>query len=67
MESTQRTISKAISWQLLGLVIMSLIGFCFTGSITGALTLSLTSMLSGLIFYVIHEKIWQRIQWGKTR
>ena len=65
MESTQRTISKAISWQLLGLIVMSLVSFYFTGSVRSAISLSLTSMLSGLIFYVIHEKVWQRIQWGK--
>ena len=66
MESTQRTISKAISWQLLGLLVMSLISFYFTGSVSSAISLSLASMLSGLVCYIIHEKIWQRIQWGKV-
>ena len=65
MESTRRTIGKAISWQLLGLVMMSLISFYFTGSIVSALSLSLASMLSGFVCYIAHEKIWQRIKWGK--
>lgn len=66
MESTRRTISKALSWQLLGLIVMTVISFCFTGSVSSAISLSLTSMLSGLIFYIAHEKVWQRIQWGKV-
>ena len=67
MESTKRTISKAISWQLLGLIMMSLISYSFTGSVSGAISLSLASMVSGLIFYIIHERIWQKIQWGKLQ
>ena len=65
MDSTQRTIGKAISWQLLGLIVMTLLSYYFTGSVSDDISLSVTSMLSGVVFYIIHEKIWQRIQWGK--
>lgn len=64
MESTKRTIVKALSWQTIGLVVMTIISYVHTGSLTSALSLAGTSTVLGLISYVIHEKLWQRVSWG---
>ena len=65
MDSNKRTMAKALSWQLLGIVTTSLIGWYFTGSLSAAFSLASISMLSGTVFYFIHEKIWQQINWGQ--
>ena len=65
METTLRTTSKAISWQLSGFIVMTLIGYRYTGSLSNAASLAGSSVLSGFVFYFIHEKIWQKISWGK--
>ena len=64
METTKRTIVKALSWQALGLFVMTVIGYVHIGSMTSALSLAGTSTVLGLISYVIHEKLWQRVRWG---
>ena len=64
METTKRTIVKALSWQILGLLMMTMISYLHTGSMTSVLSLAGTSTVIGLISYVIHEKLWQRISWG---
>lgn len=66
METTKRTIAKALSWQAIGLSAMSVIGYAHTGSVTSALSIAGTSTVLGLISYVIHEKLWQRVSWGNV-
>lgn len=65
MESTTRTIAKTASWQMLGLLSMALIGYVFTGSFLTAGSLALVTALSGTICYVMHERVWNRIAWGR--
>ena len=43
METTKRTIVKALSWQILGLLMMTVISYLHTGSMTSALSLAGTS------------------------
>ncbi len=64
METTKRTIVKAVSWQSLGLVVMAVIGYAHTGSVTSALSLAGTSSVLSLVCYVLHERLWQRVSWG---
>ncbi|MBR9702765.1 hypothetical protein GOV10_01900 [Candidatus Woesearchaeota archaeon] len=62
MTSTgKRSIVKALTWQMSGLIILYLM--------TGSLTLSFTYLTIRICMYFIHERMWQRVKWGwkKTR
>ncbi|MAZ83834.1 MAG: hypothetical protein CML31_04640 [Rhizobiales bacterium] len=65
MESKTRTCVKALSWQALGLLTTSMFAWLYTGSIGNALSLALTTAASGMIFFVIHERIWDLVRWGR--
>jgi len=65
MESPTRTIAKAVSWQLLGLLSMTLIGYLFTGSVAAAGSLAVVTTIIGAVCYVLHERLWNRIAWGR--
>lgn len=65
MDSLKRTTLKTLSWQLIGFFTLALISYEHTGSIEGSASLAGTSMLSGLVLYFLHEKFWQKINWGK--
>lgn len=65
MESPTRTIAKAVSWQTLGLFSMAVIGFFFTGSLTAAGSLAVVTTGCGAVCYVLHERVWNRISWGR--
>ncbi len=67
MESKQRTIAKAISWQFVGLFGMVAIAWMFTGSLDTSLSVAVFSCLSGAVFFFVHERIWQRVHWGLKR
>lgn len=66
MDSPKRTIAKALTWQVSGLVSMTVLGLIFTGSVGQGAALAGTSALVGLICYVLHERAWARVGWGSA-
>ncbi|MEM9736177.1 MAG: DUF2061 domain-containing protein [Pseudomonadota bacterium] len=65
MDSTKRTVAKSLTWQTTGLISMAILGYIFTGSLGSAGTLALVSTALGTVTYVLHEKAWARIRWGR--
>lgn len=65
METRGRTIVKATSWQLSGLVSMSGLAWLQSGSIAGAFSLALSAAGIGFVCFFVHERIWARISWGR--
>lgn len=65
MDSNLRTAAKSATWQLSGLIVMTMVGFLFTGSIASGGGLALTSTAIGTISFFIHEKAWGKVRWGK--
>ncbi|ORE89914.1 DUF2061 domain-containing protein [Aurantimonas sp. 22II-16-19i] len=67
MESSKRSLAKAVSWQMVGLVTMAILGEVFTGSFFAGSELALTSCAIGFVMYVLHERVWAGIRWGLNR
>ena len=66
METNTRIIAKAVCWQASGLVVMTSLGYAFTGSIGQSGMLALSTTIIGLIAFFAHEKLWARIPWGRN-
>lgn len=66
MDSRLRTFVKAALWTLIGLLVMTGVGFAVTGSLTMSGGMAATNSLLGLLIYVAYERIWARIRWGRT-
>ena len=65
METRRRSLLKALTWQITGLLMMAALGLAVTGSLDQAGLLSLGSCLIGVVAYVLHERLWQHIAWGR--
>ena len=65
METNRRTMTKAVTYQLMGLVVMTALGALFTGSAGMGGALALASAAIGALGYVLHEKLWSMIRWGR--
>lgn len=65
METRSRTIVKATSWQLLGLVSMGGLAWLQTGSISGAFSFALSAAAIGFVCFFLHERLWARVSWGR--
>ncbi len=60
-----RSIAKSISWRALGTIDTAIISLIISGSLAGALTLGLSEILTKILLFYLHERLWSRIQWGR--
>ena len=65
MDTTLRTLVKAIGWQLLGCALMALIGWFFTGSVAEGGAIAVTTAVLSFISYFLYERFWSRMRWGR--
>lgn len=66
MEQRKRTWTKALTWQLIGFVVMTAINYLYMGSFQRGLGLSALLTSVGLVTYYLHERAWARLSWGMT-
>lgn len=64
-DKATRSILKAISWRIVGTIDTILISWFITGKITMALSIGLVEVVTKMILYFFHERIWNLIKWGK--
>jgi uncharacterized membrane protein len=64
VELKKRTWTKAFTWQLTGLIVMTAINYIYMGSFQSGLGLSALLTGVGLVTYYIHERVWSRLTWG---
>ncbi|MFD3189393.1 DUF2061 domain-containing protein [Sedimentitalea sp. HM32M-2] len=64
-ETRRRSLVKAVIWNGIGFVIMSLVGVAVTGSPTAGGGMALINTAIGLTGYVLYERIWAGIRWGR--
>lgn len=65
METRGRTLVKALIWQAIGLSVMALVGWAVTGSAMVGGTLAVINAALGFLTYVLYERIWARVAWGR--
>ena len=65
METRRRSLLKALIWNAIGFVMMSLVGLVATGSMSVGGVMALTNTTIGLTLYVIYERVWAGIRWGR--
>lgn len=66
METRRRSVVKAIVWNVMGLATMTLVGLVATGSVAVGGALALINTAIGLTLYVIYERLWAGISWGRN-
>ena len=65
MEKKTRMLMKALTWQLIGFAVMSVINVLYMGDWRAGIGLSTVLTLIGLVSYYLHEQVWARIRWGR--
>ncbi len=65
METRKRSVVKAVVWNLIGLSVMATVGFVATGSPAVGGTMALVNTAIGFVTYLVYERIWAGIGWGR--
>lgn len=64
-EKRSRSVAKAITYRLISICVDSVIAFTITRSAEKTAYFVLLSNTISIIIYFIHERIWNRVHWGK--
>ena len=64
-ETKKRSILKAISWRTWATITTAVLVFVFTGKFALAITIGLLEVFAKMGLYFFHERLWQKIGYGK--
>ena len=64
-EKSYRSLLKAISWRITGTLDTMIISFIITGNLKIAASIGFIEVFTKMIFYYLHERIWNKIKLGK--
>ena len=66
-DTSIRSLIKAISWRITGTVDTFIISWIITGEILLASSIAFTEILTKIFLFWLHERVWNRISWGKGK
>lgn len=64
-DSTKRSIVKTISWRITGSTATFVISYTIIGSFAVSGTIAAIQLTANTLLYYVHERIWNKINWGK--
>ena len=67
METHVRSIAKAVSWRIVATLTTVLLVYVFTGNLLVSGGVGVTELLSKLLIYYVHERVWNAIGFGRIK
>ena len=67
INTRKRNIAKAASWKTIGFITLSVLTYLITGSLKQMTYIAILYHLCMLMAYMFHERLWDKILWGKTK
>lgn len=65
-EKTVRSLAKTISWRIVGTIDTMIIAWAITGELSIAFSIGSIEVISKMILYFMHERVWNTIKWGNN-
>lgn len=62
----RRSLAKAISWRITGTADTFVISWIITGEWALASGIALTEVITKIGLYWLHERVWNRVAWGRV-
>lgn len=66
-ESHSRSFIKAASWRALGSIDTFMLSWFFTSNAKAAGAIASTEIITKILLYYFHERVWSTIGWGARR
>lgn len=64
-DHSYRSLTKAITFRLLIIIVNSIIVFCVTHRCDATIMVMIATSISSTILYFLHERVWDRFTWGQ--
>lgn len=65
-DTNYRSLTKGISWRIIGTIDTFLVAYFWFGDIALAAPIAATEVLTKIILYYLHERLWNVISWGRN-
>lgn len=66
-ETPIRTVFKTVSWRAVATLTTMMIVYLFTREETVMLGVGVSDIVAKIVFYYVHERVWQKVSWGKKK
>ena len=66
-ERKRRSLAKALTWRVIATLTTMFLVFIATGEWTLTLGVGALDVITKLIFYFGHERVWNLITWGRSK
>jgi uncharacterized membrane protein len=66
MESKRRSLTKALSYRVIGTLVTAILVYGVTGQATLSFAIGIFDSVVKIIVYFLHERAWARIQFGRV-
>ena len=67
METSSRSLAKAISYRFFGSLSTGALVYFFTGSAKVSVGAAILDSLIKIVLFFLHERVWQRISYGRSK
>jgi len=67
LETRRRSLAKAISWRILAAIITGCVALAMTKQLDFAAKIGLIDTTVKLLIYFLHERAWNKINYGRVR
>lgn len=64
-DSPVRSLAKAVSWRVTGTIDTFIISWIITGHVLLATGIAFTEIMTKIVLFWLHERVWNKIQWGR--
>jgi uncharacterized membrane protein len=65
LDFKKRSLVKTISWRVIASLTTVSIVYVFTGKIVLSIGIGAVEVFVKMLLYYLHERVWQKIAWGK--
>jgi uncharacterized membrane protein len=66
LETRRRSVAKAISWRIFAAIITTCVALAMTGQLEFAAKIGLIDTAVKLLIYFLHERVWNKIDYGRV-
>lgn len=64
-EKPLRSVVKSLSWRTIGTLDTIIISYVITGKLDLAFSIGGVELVTKMVLYFFHERVWNSIKWGK--
>jgi uncharacterized membrane protein len=64
-DNAVRSLAKAVSWRITGTIDTFIVSWLITGQILLAGSIASIEIMTKILLYWAHERVWNKISWGK--